>query len=120
MPLIYFEAIPALFIGCILSNLISVMGVMDIVIGSLATLVAAVITYIVGKIIKQNKILKIVVGGLAPIIINAFTIPYLYLLAGVDSIYLLNVSIMLLSQGVVIYAMGTPLYYLIYKLTINC
>lgn len=38
-------AVPGLFIGCILSNLMSGYGLIDIVFGSVATLIAAYLTY---------------------------------------------------------------------------
>ena len=41
LPLFYAEAIPALYVGCMLSNVISLYGVYDIFLGSLATLIAA-------------------------------------------------------------------------------
>ena len=44
LPLFYADAIPALFIGCALSNLLSAYSVFDVVIGSLTTLLAALFT----------------------------------------------------------------------------
>ncbi|MBE7004947.1 MAG: QueT transporter family protein [Ruminococcaceae bacterium] len=41
LPFLFPEAIPGLFIGCIISNIISPYGVLDLVIGSAATLLAA-------------------------------------------------------------------------------
>ncbi len=38
-------AIPGLFVGCIIANLLGPYGVLDIVIGSFATLAAAIMTY---------------------------------------------------------------------------
>ena len=61
LPLLFPEEIPALFVGCVISNLIG-NGIYDIIIGSLATLIAAVGTYLTGRFIK-NKYLKFVLGG---------------------------------------------------------
>ncbi len=44
LPMYFPEAVPALFVGCLLSNTVSSFGVADMVFGSLATLVAACIT----------------------------------------------------------------------------
>ncbi len=41
-------AIPGLFVGCLISNILGPNGVVDIVFGSLATLLAAIATYKVG------------------------------------------------------------------------
>ena len=74
LPLLYAEAIPALFVGCLLSNLVSQYSVYDIVFGSLATLIAAFGTRAIGVYIK-NTALKIILGGLFPVLVNAFVIP---------------------------------------------
>lgn len=109
LPLLYPEAIPALFIGCILSNIGSPFGFYDIIIGSCVTLVAGVLTYIVGKKVK-NKPLKIVLGGLPPVLLNAFILPAMWLLFDFESGYALNMASLLLTQSVFVYALGTPLF----------
>ena len=55
LPLLFPEAIPALFVGCVISNLIG-NGIYDIIIGSLATLIAAVGTYLTGRFIKNKAL----------------------------------------------------------------
>lgn len=42
-------AVPGLFVGCILANLLGGFGIYDIVFGSLATLLAALLTYFLRK-----------------------------------------------------------------------
>ena len=44
LPLLMPEAVPALFIGCLLSNILGGCAIYDIVFGSLATLLAALLT----------------------------------------------------------------------------
>lgn len=46
LPVLLPEAIPGLFVGCLLANLIGSATVWDIAFGSLATLIAALMTYI--------------------------------------------------------------------------
>ena len=58
LALIYPEAIPALYVGCMLSNLTSPYVLFDVFLGSLATLLGALGTFAVGKGI-QNTPLKI-------------------------------------------------------------
>lgn len=41
LPLFFPEAVAGLFVGCLLSNLLGGVGILDIVFGSLATLLAA-------------------------------------------------------------------------------
>ena len=74
LPLFYVEAIPALWIGCMLSNLGSPYFVYDVLIGSLATLLAAFSTYMVGVFLKKGGT-RFAVGGLFPVLVNAFIIP---------------------------------------------
>ena len=44
LPVFTPAAVPGLFVGCLIANLFSPYGVLDIVVGSLATLIAALIT----------------------------------------------------------------------------
>lgn len=49
LPFLFPAATPGLFVGCLIANLLSPYGVLDIVFGSLATLLAAVWTQHCGK-----------------------------------------------------------------------
>ena len=44
LPFLFPAAVPGLFVGCLLTNLLSTVGALDIILGSLTTLVAAVWT----------------------------------------------------------------------------
>ena len=66
LPLFTTAAIPGLFIGCLFANIIGGFGLLDIVFGSLTTLLAA---YLTSKL--RNKYLAV----LPPILLNAFIIP---------------------------------------------
>ena len=116
LPLFFPEAIPGLFIGCMLSNLFSGYGLPDIVFGSLITLLASVATYFSGKFLK-NTAAKLVVGGAFPVLLNAFGVPLIILLTGgIDggfTAYLICVAEFLLTQTIWIYGLGTPLYLVI-------
>ncbi len=63
-------AIPGLFIGCILSNILTGCVLWDIVFGSIATLLGAIGTYYLGR--KVNKWLSPV----PPILANTLIIPF--------------------------------------------
>ena len=62
-------AIPGLFIGCLLSNLIGGSIVLDVVFGSLATLIGAVGTYLLRK---KSRYL----APLPPILANTLIVPF--------------------------------------------
>ena len=48
----YIEAVPGLYVGCMLANIMSGWGVYDIFLGSLATLAAAGLSFGAGRLFK--------------------------------------------------------------------
>jgi uncharacterized membrane protein len=123
LPLFLPEAIPALFVGCALSNLLSGYGIYDIVFGSIASLIAGYGTYFIGKFMK-NTALKLFFGGLFPVIVNAIIIPFIIVFLCADlggyasfwTAYFVNVAIFLVTQTVWVYGLGVPLYLTIKKI----
>ncbi len=115
LAILYPEAIPALTVGCALSNLTSPYFVYDVLFGSLATLIAAFISYMVGRFIKKEG-LKILLGGLAPVLLNALLLPLVIVLLcgeGGDSLTVAYVTTALsiaLTECIWVYALGVPLY----------
>lgn len=109
LPLFYPEAVFGLYAGCILANIISAYGIYDVLLGSLATLLAAAVTYVIGRLIK-NKPVKVALGGVPPVLLNAFIVPAVWLLAGSDIAYWLEFGIMCLNEAVWVYALGIPLF----------
>lgn len=63
-------AIPGLFIGCLSANHAMNLPMQDVIYGSLSTLLAATVSYLV----RKNKYLV----PIPPIIINAFAVPAIY------------------------------------------
>lgn len=49
LPLVLPQSVPGLFVGCLVANLLSPVGIWDVLFGSLATLVAAVGTHALRK-----------------------------------------------------------------------
>ena len=111
LPLFYVEFVPALYVGCLIANLISPVGPWDIFGGSFITLIAALATYFTGRLIK-NTPLKLTVGGFFPVALNAFGIAAIIIYAGGEA---LSYPFMVLSLGVTqivwVYALGVPLYF---------
>ncbi len=130
LPLFYAEAIPALWIGCMLSNVISLYGVADIFGGSFVTLVAALLTFLIGKLFREsrdtlpNHIARVSLGGLFPVLLNALVIPVIIVYIGgfaegfetALAAYTWNFVSLLVSQSLWVYALGAPLYVLIYRM----
>ncbi len=65
-------AIGGLFVGCLISNILTGCALWDIVFGSIATLIGALITYQVGKIKHPKAFFLAPVG---PILSNTLIIP---------------------------------------------
>ena len=55
LPLVFPESVIGLTIGCLLANIFSPFGWADIVFGSLATLIAGLLTAIIGKKLKLES-----------------------------------------------------------------
>lgn len=90
LPLFTPAAIPGLFIGCMIGNIIGGAILPDIIFGSLATLIGALFTYLLRK---QNKYL----APIPPIIANTVIVPlvlrYAYGIA-------LPIPLMMLTVGI--------------------
>lgn len=104
LPLFTPAAIPGLFIGCALSNLLfGGLGIIDLVLGSAATLIAALLSYLLRK--KSTLI------ALAPpVIVNAIIVgSYLNYLISPEINVLINMGWVMLGQIVSCYGLGLPL-----------
>ena len=105
LPFIDPSAIIGLFLGCILANVIGPLGMVDIMGGSLCTLVAAYLTYKV----KNPKL-----APLPPVLINAFGVSiYLHLIF--DLPYWITVLYIGMGEVIACYVLGYPLLILLIK-----
>ena len=68
LPLLYKEAIPGLWIGCIIANILTGCAPWDVVFGSVATLIGAIGTYYIGR-------KKPILGPVFPMISNMVIVP---------------------------------------------
>ena len=103
----YFSWAPVwgLFVGCAVSNLLFSFMPLDFAVGSIATLIAALLT----RALKNHKWL----APLPPVIVNAVMIGGLltfYTAGGFPTALLLtNIGIVAAGQAIVCYGMGLPL-----------
>ena len=105
LPFIDPSAIIGLFVGCILANILGPVGMVDIIGGSLCTLVAAYLTYK----LKNPKL-----APLPPVLINAFGVSiYLHLLF--DLPYWITVLYIGMGEIIACYILGYPLLILLIK-----
>jgi len=108
LPIFTPAAIPGLFVGCIISNMIAGGVIWDIIFGSLATLIGAIGTRLLRKaLVKGHPVFSF----LPPIVANALIIPFVlsYAYGAPDSIPFMMFTVglgELISVGV----FGTVLY----------
>ena len=101
LPILYPEAVPALFIGCILANLIGPYGILDVILGSLTTLLAAVLT----RVTRRS-----LVAYVWPILLNAFIVSaYLCFLSEIRLSYWAFVLSIGVSEAASVLLIGVPL-----------
>ncbi|MGE5553634.1 MAG: QueT transporter family protein [Betaproteobacteria bacterium] len=107
MPIFYPEAVPGLFVGALLANVMGGLGIWDIVFGSLATLVAAWLT-------RRHR--HSWVAYLPPILVNAVVVGwYLTYLLGLPgpklwgSAFLGAALAIGTSEAVIVLLLGAPL-----------
>ena len=109
LPVLFPEAVPGLAVGCLISNLFNPMGatVYDVVFGTLATLLAAVLT----SRIRGSIWLR----ALPPVICNAVIIGLVLTYGyGIDMLWM-NMLTVGIGQAVVCYVLGVPLVRILEK-----
>ena len=85
LPLVMPEAVLGLYVGCIISNLITGCAVWDIIFGSLATLIGAYL----GRLIYLKLSVHPAVATLPTVIANAVIVPFVLMFAyGAEGTYL--------------------------------
>ena len=107
----------ALFVGCLLINVITGCAVYDVVFGSIITLVAGFLTFFAGKLFKSD-FMKIFIDGLFPVLLNAFLLPLIwYFCYGeLEYAYILQVLLLLAGESASVYVAGTAFYLPVKKL----
>ena len=108
LPAIMPASIPGLFVGCLLANILGGFGPIDIIFGSLATLLAALSTYL----LRKRKWLY----PLPPVLFNAVIVGfYVYMLY--DKTYPMPLTMLFIgiSEFILSYGLGLPMISLIKK-----
>ena len=119
MPLLTVDAVPGLFVGCLIANLLGGGVWFDVALGSVATLLAALCT--------RKFRAKPFLGALFPMIFNGLIVGpvvyFAYVRAPGDPVsvptLLFNMATVAFGELVVCYALGIPLYFALRKLPAN-
>lgn len=103
LPFLFPQAIPGLFVGCLIANFAGGFGIIDVVLGSSATLFAALLT---------AKMPNVYWAALPPVILNMFVVGG-YLSFLLDLSFALCALYIGLGQVVACYFLGVPLVLLL-------
>ena len=97
LPMFTSAAIPGLFVGCLLSNILAGGIVLDVIFGSIATLIGAIGT----RLLRKNKILAVIPPILSNTLREPFVLRYGYEIPGSVPYFMLTVGLgEILSCGV--------------------
>ncbi|MGB9750580.1 MAG: QueT transporter family protein [Caldisericia bacterium] len=119
LPFLTIDAIWGLFIGCLIANFFSPFGLIDVIFGSLLTLIAAYFTYL----LRKTK--KIYLAPIPPILINGFGVSFYITLLSGEHLTLKNLnyklyfsisSSIIIGEAVSTYLIGLPLIIYLSKL----
>ena len=116
-------AIPGLTIGCAIANLIGGGQWIDTVFGSVATLLGAICTYLIGRSFRVGSTKRVKLGALIlcplpPVIFNAAIIPFVLYFCGLISVYVSESTSAIIAftaltvgagEAAVCYVLGIPL-----------
>jgi uncharacterized membrane protein len=108
LPVFMPEAIPGLFIGCILANILSGCVIWDIVFCSIATLIGACVAYMLRKLPAKIMWVATLPNMIANMVIVPFVLMYAY---GVNEGYFLLALSVGIGEFVCGVLGGTSLYY---------
>ncbi len=100
LPVLSLSSVPGLFLGCLIANLITGQPWQDVLFGSLATLLAAVLT----RFFRKN----IWLAALMPVVVNAVVIGLMLRFVYGLSLYISFLTVGA-GQALVCYLLGVPM-----------
>ena len=120
LPVFTPAAVPGLIIGCFIGNLGSPFGMLDVLLGTLATALAAVCSHYTKKITFKGLPL---LSMLFPVIFNGIIVGAevaWFLPEGISALgFLISGLQVALGELVICYGLGIPLFYLVKKSIIH-
>lgn len=119
LPAIMPEAVIGVTLGCLLSNIFGLGLWTDMVFGTLATFVAAILTYLIGYRLKKH----VAWAAIPPVLVNAIVIPFVIFpyisddalkigmaVTSLPLLYIFGFLSVGLGQAAAVYGLGLPLY----------
>lgn len=116
LPLITTAAIPGLTVGCFLANIISYNPI-DMLFGTAATLIAALLTYAFRKItVKGCPLLSVLMPVAVNALIVGFEITFFFVSGGAKgTTFLISALEVAAGEALVCFGLGLPFYYALKK-----
>ncbi len=101
----------ALFVGCLIVNIICGQVIIEAVLGAVITFLSCLFMVAIGKLIK-GKWVKFFLSGLFPILLNAFLLPLIwyYCYGRLEYLYIVQVALILAGQTIAVYGVGAIVY----------
>ena len=99
LPVLWVEAIPGLFVGCLIANIFAGLGFGDIFLGSAATLVAAALT---------RRATNVMLAAAAPVAVNGIAVGW-YLSLVTETPFIVAALYVAAGEAMVCFALGIPL-----------
>ena len=113
LPMLFPAAVPGLYVGCLLANILTGCAIWDIIFGSAATLIGAVGAYLCRYLPEKIKF----IGTLPNAVSNTLIVPLILMYAyGLDGGYLALMWPIALSELLCACVFGTILYYPLKKI----
>lgn len=123
LPVYLSEAIPGLSLGCALTNLLGFFcglnpaGPFDALFGTAATLLAAILTRLIGKKFSRRSFWRYFLCPLPSVVLNGIIVGFELSLVFAGSlepgIFFTNAALVALGQTVICYGLGVPLMLLL-------
>lgn len=98
LPIFFPQSILGLFVGCVISNIIGGFGIVDVVVGSLTTLIAAIITYR----LRKNYLLAM----LSPVVLNGVAIGLMLHLIIPNTPLFYTMLTVAIGEAIAVYPLG--------------
>lgn len=95
LPFVTPAAIPGLTIGCLISNAMAGGVPLDIIFGSVATLLGSICACLMGKLFKKRKTLGMILATIPNVITNALIVPWVLKIAygAQDAVWFMMVTV---------------------------
>ena len=120
LPLFTPAAVPGLIVGVFVANIASPFGLVDMIFGTVATAIAASMTYQIGKDLAATRVKELptfLIAMIPPVVVNVLIVgSFLYLLSDGTIPFHLTMMSVGIGQIIACYGLGAILYVALRKI----